>query len=1172
MVVDAARAKSLFLAASDVADPAERAAFLDRECGGDAELRARVEALLKANDAAPLPAVPQATVDPAPGQAETADYGDPTARVGALLAGKYKLIEEIGEGGMGSVFLAQQTAPVKRAVAVKVIKAGMDSKAVLARFEAERQALAMMDHSNIARVLDAGTTDGGRPFFVMELVKGVPITRYCDDHKLTPRQRLELFVPVCQAIQHAHQKGIIHRDIKPSNVLVAAYDDRAVPKVIDFGVAKAAGQTLTDQTLMTGFGTVVGTPEYMSPEQASLNNLDIDTRSDVYSLGVLLYELLTGTTPVDKKSLGKAALLEILRIVREVEAPRPSAKLSTIDTLPNIAANRGTEPARLSRLMRGELDCLVLKALEKDRTRRYDTANGLARDIQRYLADEVVEARPPSVGYRLSKFVRRHKGEVLAASLVLLTLVAGVIGTSLALVQAKRAAAAERLARDDAVEQKGLAEQAAAQQRLAKREADAKRKEAETNLTFAKKGNEILGSVFAGLDPKANHATVADLRNALRDNLNKAVKDLEGSAIGDPLDVAAMQNTLGLSLLGLGEASLAVKVFEKALTTRKAKLGPDHHDTLASTNNLAFAYQTSGQLARAVTLLEATLEKTKARLGPDHPDTFISMNNLAGAYMDSGQLARAVTLYEETVEKSKAKLGPDHPSTLSTMGNLARAYHTSGQHAKAVPLLEATLPKMKAKLGPDHPHTLTSMGTLASAYQASNQLARAVPLYEETLPKMKAKFGPDHPDTLTNMHNLASAYQASGQLARAVPLYEETLAKMKAKLGPDHPNTLTSMGTLAGAYGASGQHARAVTLLEVTLQKQKAKLGPDHPNTLTSMNNLALAYQANGQFARAVTQFKETLEKSKVKLGPDHPTTLSSMNNLAVAYQASGQLARAVSLFKETLEKIKAKLGPDHPTTLNSMNNLANAYYASGQLARAVTLFKETLEKIKAKLGPDHPTTLASMGNLAGAYAASGQLAKAVPLLEVTLQKKKVKLGPDHPDTLTSMNNLAFAYQANGQHAKAVPLYEETLAKRKAKLGPDHPSTLTSMNNLAVAYQATGQLAKAVPLFKEALEKGKAKLGAEHPQTLGTMASLGSVLLGQKKYAEAEPLLLKGYEGMKTREKTIPKQGGGELRIPEALDRLIELYTAINKPDEAKKWQAERAKYPQGQTKTPQKK
>jgi formylglycine-generating enzyme required for sulfatase activity/predicted esterase len=335
---------------------------------------------------------------------------------------------------MGSVFLAQQTEPVKRAVAVKVIKAGMDSKAVLARFEAERQALALMDHPHIAKVLDAGTTEGGRPFFVMELVKGTPITEFCDARKLTPKERLELFVPVCQAVQHAHQKGVIHRDLKPSNVLVAMYDDRPVPKVIDFGVAKAAGQSLTDKTLLTGFGAVIGTPEYMSPEQANLNNLDVDTRSDVYSLGVLLYELLTGTTPVNRKSLGKAALLEVLRVVREVETPRPSARLSTSDALPSIAANRGTEPARLSRLMKGELDWIVLKALEKDRTRRYDTANGLAADLRRYLSGEPVQAVPPSAAYRMAKFCRRNRTALTVTGVVLVAVgAAAVLGVGLLL-------------------------------------------------------------------------------------------------------------------------------------------------------------------------------------------------------------------------------------------------------------------------------------------------------------------------------------------------------------------------------------------------------------------------------------------------------------------------------------------------------------------------------------------------------------------------------------------------------------------------------------------------------------------------------------------------------------------------------------------------------------------
>jgi serine/threonine protein kinase/tetratricopeptide (TPR) repeat protein len=430
---------TIFLAAIEIAAAEERAAYIAQGCGADAELRGRVEKLVLAHFRAgsflEKPATPPAPsggpVDsPLAGGAASeaaAEPGGPEQR-GVVLAGRYKLLEKIGEGGMGTVWMAQQTEPVKRLVAVKLIKAGMDSRQVLARFEAERQALALMDHTHIARVLDGGTTSAGRPYFVMDLVKGVPITRYCDEHHLTPRQRLELFIPVCQAVQHAHQKGIIHRDLKPSNVLVALYDGKPVPKVIDFGVAKATGQTLTDKTLVTSFGAIVGTLEYMSPEQAEINQLDIDTRSDIYSLGVLLYELLTGSPPFTRKELEKAGMLEMLRVIREQEPSKPSTKLSTAEGLPTLAANRGTEPALLTKLVRGELDWIVMKALEKDRSRRYETANGLSRDIQRYLNDEVVEASPPSVWYRVRKAVRRHR-RLLRASGVLGLAVMVMVGS-----------------------------------------------------------------------------------------------------------------------------------------------------------------------------------------------------------------------------------------------------------------------------------------------------------------------------------------------------------------------------------------------------------------------------------------------------------------------------------------------------------------------------------------------------------------------------------------------------------------------------------------------------------------------------------------------------------------------------------------------------------------------
>src|SRR5215472_156169 len=384
--------RDIFIAALQRENPAERRAYLDEACAGLPDLRRQVENLLGLYEGAGSflespPAEPAAT-----GPIQDAAEATSSPEVPGAVIGPYKLLEQLGEGGMGTVWMAQQTEPVRRTVAVKLLKPGMDSKQVLARFEAERQALALMDHPNIARVLDAGAGSDGRPFFVMELVKGIPITKFCDQQRLTPRQRLELFVPVCLAVQHAHQKGIIHRDLKPSNVLVALYDDRPVPKVIDFGVAKATGQQLTEQTLHTGFGAIVGTLEYMSPEQASFNQLDVDTRSDIYSLGVLLYELLAGSPPFHRKELEKVGMMEMLRVIREQDPSKPSAKLSTAEGLAALAANRGMEPKRLTALVRGELDWIVMKALERDRSRRYETANGFAMDVQRYLADEPVEA------------------------------------------------------------------------------------------------------------------------------------------------------------------------------------------------------------------------------------------------------------------------------------------------------------------------------------------------------------------------------------------------------------------------------------------------------------------------------------------------------------------------------------------------------------------------------------------------------------------------------------------------------------------------------------------------------------------------------------------------------------------------------------------------------------
>jgi serine/threonine protein kinase len=483
---------TLFTTALERPPGPERSAYLDVACGGDAALRAELEALLAVSGRAG-----GFLEGPAKDAERTVDL-PPAAEAPGRVVGPYKLVEQIGEGGMGAVWMAQQTEPVKRLVAVKLIKGGMDSRQVVARFEAERQALALMDHPNIAKVLDGGTTAAGRPYFVMDLVKGVPITRYCDEHHLTPRQRLELFVPVCQAVQHAHQKGIIHRDLKPSNVLVALYDGKPVPKVIDFGVAKAARQSLTDKTLVTGFGTIVGTLEYMSPEQAEINQLDIDTRSDIYSLGVLLYELLAGSPPFSRKELEKAGMLEMLRVIREQEPSKPSTRLSTAEGLPTLAANRGTEPAKLTRLMRGELDWIVMKALEKDRARRYETAKDFGADVERYLGDEPVQACPPTAWYRLRKFTRRNKARlVMATAVVLAVLVAvGSIGWVLRDRSARHAELNYRV--ELAIEDAGSARDRALSQTDNRFQWEATRA---TALSALKRGEELAAQDSAALDP-----------------------------------------------------------------------------------------------------------------------------------------------------------------------------------------------------------------------------------------------------------------------------------------------------------------------------------------------------------------------------------------------------------------------------------------------------------------------------------------------------------------------------------------------------------------------------------------------------------------------------------------------------------------------------------------------
>jgi serine/threonine protein kinase/tetratricopeptide (TPR) repeat protein len=622
MTAPAERSKSVFLQAVEMASAEERRAFLDAACGEDAALRQEVEELLRHHEElgvfleAPA-AAPLGTSAFEPEQNPAARGGTHAPEATGTVIGPYKLLEQIGEGGMGTVWMAQQTRPVKRQVALKVIKPGMDSRQVLARFEAERQALALMDHPNIAKVLDGGTTDTGRPYFVMELVKGVPITRYCDEHRLPPRQRLELMLPVCQAVQHAHQKGIIHRDLKPSNVLVALYDGVPVPKVIDFGIAKATGQQLTEHTLATGLGAVVGTLGYMSPEQAELNQPDIDTRSDVYSLGVLLYELLTGTTPLEQKRLKQAAILEVLRLIREEEPPRPSTRLSTTDELPSLAANRGLEPRQLSGVVRGELDWIVMRSLEKDRNRRYETANGLAQDIQRYLADEPVLACPPSAGYRLRKFARRNKAALVTAVLIMLALAAGVAGLTVGLLHARASAEAERNAR--------------AAERKTRDELDAARDEKDQQRAHVNR--ELTNALVEAtrLREKARSTLLGDAGpwSQLRESL-RAAQTLAGNELADPALVGRFQTLSAEVKRDENDRRMAARLDEIRVSSNT--YGSDARGKLVDTYEAVF--EEYGMTLKHWVLPKEELERRIAA-SPNRDSLLAALDEMAG-YSQAG--------------------------------------------------------------------------------------------------------------------------------------------------------------------------------------------------------------------------------------------------------------------------------------------------------------------------------------------------------------------------------------------------------------------------------------------------------------------------------------------------------------------------------------------------------
>jgi serine/threonine protein kinase/tetratricopeptide (TPR) repeat protein len=1005
--------EAIFHAALEIAGADQRSAYLQAACAEEPDLRQRVEALLRrcSEAAGPLDR-------PAPRLAATA--ADPPIDRPGTVIGTYKLLEQIGEGGFGVVFMAEQQEPIRRKVALKVLKPGMDSKQVIARFEAERQALALMDHPNIAKVLDAGQTSSGRPYFIMDLVKGMPVTDYADQNNLPVRERLELFVAVCQAVQHAHQKGIIHRDIKPSNVLVTLHDGTPVVKVIDFGIAKALGQQLTDKTLHTGFAQLVGTPLYMSPEQAALSGLDVDTRSDIYSLGVVLYELLTGTTPFDKERLKDVGFDELRRIIREEEPAKPSTRISTLgQAASTVSANRQSDPKRLSRFLRGELDWIVMKCLEKDRNRRYDTANSLALDVERFLADEAVQACPPSAWYRFSKLARRHKaglsaGLLAAGALVLTSAVLAIsnvrISQEVELKEEalKLATEKEKLATEQADLARTREDEARKQERLAKKHADEagrQQRRAERNLQRA-------------LNEKAR----ADQNLA---SAEKAVDTYLNKTVGDPRLKAADLYEFRKELL-----ATAIPFYEEFARQEghdpltKAKGGSAYH-------RLALVRAEMGDKQQAL----ADLDQARAvfiRLVADSPAEFRYRVEVAQIYLDRGGVLRELGQHSAALDDFRQAL------VLAE----ALVHDFPGQ-----PQSRHTLAMSRAHLG----QVLQEFGKAADAEQAYRQ---AVAINKELAEEFPAVV--QYRRNLANEHNslgrllaeLGKPHQAEDPFRQAATLLEHVtkeaphVAQDRQRLAGIYDNLGVVLGQLRKSTEGLASIRKALAIQEqlgnefVAIPEYRRELAITQVNLAVLLRDLGERAEAEQALYRAKAHWEKLV--AGFHAVPKYWLGLAKTDhNLGVVLGEQGKRAEAEKAYRRaitTLTKLAAKFPKDPAYRLELALNHCSLgsllYSLARHPAEAEAAFRQALT-LQRKLTDDHPHVPLYRHDLAGTHHGLAWSLLTCPDLKLRDPNRAVRLARTAvelvPNDETFWGGLGMAHYRAGDWKAAVAALDKCL-------------------------------------------------------------------------------------------------------------------------------------------------
>ncbi len=840
----------------------ERSAYLERACGADEELGRRLERLLKAHDQAgdfleqPAPdAVPE-------GKAEISVGEKPGDRIG-----RYKLLQQIGEGGCGVVYMAEQEQPVRRRVALKIIKPGMDTKNVMARFEAERQALALMDHPNIAKVFDAGATESGRPYFVMELVRGVKITDYCDRKSLSTEERLSLFVQVCRAVQHAHQKGIIHRDIKPSNILVTTTEGgSALPVMIDFGIAKATtNQRLTDKTLFTAFEMLIGTPAYMSPEQADLSGVDVDTRTDVYSLGVLLYELLTGSPPFDGGSLMKAGLDEIRQIIRERDPDQPSMRLSTMAAadLTTTAQHRQSAPPALIRSVRGDLDWIVMKALEKDRRRRYETANGLALDVERYLANEPILARPPSKLYKLQKTVLRNKLLFVGIGVIALLLVVSLIAVAASLARERRS-----------------------------------RREAEDASAKSQQVTKFLEDMLNGVAPSV---ALGRDTTTLRAILDQTAERVGKEMTNQPAVEAELRTLIGRLYREIGNFDRAEEMHRAALAIDRKLFGPNSPEAAASLNDLALALMAKNKPSEAEGADREALAIRRRLFGNENADVATSLNDLSAVYRQLGRLAEAEPMAREALAIRQKLFGNEALEVADSLRNLSIILGDEGKWDEAEAMAREVLAIRLKLLGSEHPWVAYSLDDIAWAAGANGKLDEAESLERESLAMRQKLLGSEHPDVGKALYSVGDRMRQRGNLDGAYSSLSAALSIQRKGLDKDNPDLFETMRSLGSTLEGEGKMAEAEQMHREALAGWRNRGEIETPRALYALDCLGSTLEAEGKLAEAEQVHREALASWRKRGDGETPQALSESESLTRVLMAQKKLSDAEKLPDEAL-------------------------------------------------------------------------------------------------------------------------------------------------------------------------------------------------------------------------------------------------------------------------------